>query len=204
MTQEQFDYLFDKAKELMERTKDPVHNWAHVERVIKYAWRIKKLLNEDWRERINDKILSLAIAWHDISFTEYKQGFVQINAEARRSVKIARKYFEEAKLLIEETELILDVIWHHSYILSMMAQNPYPWLRKTFANRARSIYHKIVQDADLLDTISDERLKAVQKLAEERRFYRFVLNFIKPLLFRWLKNKRRWYLNLPESARIKI
>ena len=194
MTQEQFDFLFDKAKELMGRTQDKVHDWSHIERTIKNAFRIKRLLDKDLQEQINDKVLTIAITWHDISFVFYKQNPSQFFQESKRSTKIARKYFNQAKLSIEEIEIILSVILHHPVY--------YPFIRSDFLNRDKSIYHQIVQDADMIDFFSDERMKVAKESTKDSWRWWLAYYILKPFFYKSRMKKKYIFFNLEESLKI--
>ena len=90
MTENQFNFLFNQAKELMAKTRDPVHDWSHIERVLTNVFQIKKLLPIEKQNRLDDKILTIAAAWHDICYVFYKPSIWQYFLEGKRCAKICR------------------------------------------------------------------------------------------------------------------
>ena len=187
MTQQQFIFLFNKAKKLMQETKDSVHDWSHIQRVVVNASKIKKLLSKEKQEQVDDKILIIACVWHDVSYVFYKASLVQYFLEGKRCAKICRFYFKQERLPEKEIDLICDIILHH------------PWSNFKLLNKHRSLYHQIVQDADTLDMFSLERLKQVNKYSKKILYWKFVVKILKPLFLDYfLKNKKR-FLNLEES-----
>ena len=115
MTEQQFNILFNKAKDLMKRTKDLMHDWSHVKRVIDNAFKIKNSLPKEKQRNIDDKLLTIACAWHDISYVYYKLSFSQYLLEGKRSAKICKEYLERNRVDKEEINLIFDIILHHPH-----------------------------------------------------------------------------------------
>lgn len=187
MRQEQFEWLFNKAKELMNKSQDPVHDWHHIERVLINIERIKALLM-DKKRNLDDKILKLSVAWHDVSFAFCPAGFVQYFKEESRAAKIFRKYAKRVDLSQKETDLIADIILHH--VGSCFGR----------LNRKKSLYHQIVQDADTLDSFaSPERVDLAQRAADGSSiYYKFITRVLKPLFFNFLIRHKTFIYNLPE------
>ncbi len=186
MTQSQFNFLFNKGKELMAKTKDPVHDLSHVERVLNNALEIKKLLSADKQAELDDKILILAALWHDVSYCFYKVSLTQYFLEAKRTVTIAKKYFQAAGLENKEADLINDIILHHP--LSLFG----------FLNKKRSYYHQIIQDADFFDNFNEERIEKAEETAPQYFFRTMVMKVMKPLFFQFLIKHKKWFLNLSD------
>ena len=115
MTDNQFNQLFKKAQNLMNKTKDPVHDWRHIERVLVNIDKIIKRLPEKVVADLDMKILELAAAWHDVSFVFHKAGFWHYFIEGKEGARIARKYFKEVDLGKREIRLICSVIWMHQH-----------------------------------------------------------------------------------------
>ena len=194
MTDEQFEELFNKAKELMNKTKDPVHDWRHIERVLVNANRIIKRLPEKVVESLDMKILKLAAAWHDISFVFHKAGFRQFLLEHRRAVRIARNYFKQVDLADSEANLICSVIYAHTF-------NVFGGL-----NKKKSLYYQIVQDADNLDSyspvFSKERINQAEEAARRSSlYYKLIIRVLKPLFFNFLVRHKHLVYNLPEIVK---
>ena len=193
MTNEQFDKLFNQAKELMNKSKDPVHDWRHIERVLINIEKILELLPEEKKRDLDMKILRLAAAWHDISFVFYKSGFRQYFLDHVRGSKIAKQYFEQYGLGIKEIDLIGDIIYHHNLT------------EFGILNRKRSLYYQIVQDADIMDSYNcPERVELAGEQVKQTPslWYKFVIKVLKPLFLNWLVNHPKRIYNLPESIKI--
>lgn len=191
MTQSQFNYLCNQAKELMAKTKDPVHDLSHVERVANNALEIKKLLPQDKQADLDDKILILAALWHDLSYVFYPAGFRQVFLENRRARHWACHYFRKAGLPEAEIDLLGDIIFHHV------------WIAFHFLNRKRSLYHQIVQDADTLEMVALERLVKARQKTSSSPYYFFLIKVLKPLFYSFFLNHRELFYNLSESIKAK-
>lgn len=192
MTDKQFEGLFNKAKELMARTLDPVHDWAHIERVLVNLEKIKIALPLEKTRDLDDKILKLAVAWHDMSYIKYRATLAQYLLESWRTKKIIHHYFIQADLDKEETDLINDIILHHDWVEIFILK----WL---VLNKKRSLYHQIVQDADTLDSYSHERVSQAEKNRSHSLFKRAVMGVLKPLFFNFLIKRKSLIYNLPET-----
>ena len=93
------------------------------------------------------------------------------------------------KVLKKETDLICDVILHHTLGEFRLE------------NRKRSLYHQIVEDADTLESYdSPIRLKQSQAQADKLHWYDwygFVNKIMKPIFFKFLKKHPNKLYNLP-------
>lgn len=190
MTIEQYNYLVNKGRELMNKTMDPVHDTAHIERVLVNAEKIMKLLSKKRKEEIDEKILKLAIMWHDISYIKYKPTLRQYFLEGKRSSEIIWENFKLVKLPASETSLIADIVWHHT------------WNDIGILNYGKGLYHKIVQDADHLDSFSEIRLKQAEETAEMTVFKKVVMKVLKPIFWGYILRHKKFFLNLNESLEI--
>ena len=192
MTKSQFDFLLSKAEKLMQQTKDPIHDWSHCQRTIDNVFKIKKLLPLAEQKKLDDKILTLAAAWHDIAFVYYKPTLINLFfREGIRAARVTRRYCQQAGLKDKETDLMCDIVRHH--IGSSWGD----------LNRRRglSLYHQMVQDADTLESYASPiRLKQSQELAKKSHWYDwygFINKILKPIFFKFFK-KNPWLIyNLP-------
>ena len=196
MTQEQFDFLYNKAKELMQQTKDLNHDWSHIQRVEENAFKIKKLLlenNPDYSgtSNINYNILRLACAWHDISYAFYKASPFQYFLEARRSVKFIKKYFKQVEIEKSELKIIINIVLYHDVLMSFR-----------YRNGKRNLYNKIIQDADFLDGISSRRIDNAKNLAKKSLYWRLVSKILVPLFLNAVTKNKNKFLNLEISSKI--
>ena len=187
MTQEQFEDLFSNARDLMRKTKDKNHDWAHIERVLENIKRVKKELPDKLQAELDDQTLKLSAAWHDISFVFYKGGFRQFFREARRSVEIIKKYFSQEGMIEKEIDFICDIVKKHT-------GSSFGLLNKT-----DSLYHQIIQDADTIDVFHKERRRQAEKAAEQGvLFWRFVWGVYRPLTYNWYLRHYNFIYNFPE------
>lgn len=194
MTHKQFDWLYNKAKELMAQTKDPVHDWGHVKRVMDDALKIKALLPMEKQVKVDDKILSVTAAWHDISYINYRASFMQYLLEGRRSVKLAKKYFKQAEIDKREIKIICRVILRHS-------AKEVRLLRRIIKKRKKNIYAQLIEDADWLENFNQDRIKQAEN-SNQTLFKKFAMKFLKPLFFNFLLNNKKRFLHLRESLEI--
>ncbi len=191
MTQEQFDILFNKAKEIMLTSKDPVHNWGHIQRVIKNAQEILKKLPLDIQEKVDEKLLILCCAWHDVSHASCAPGFIQKFLEGRRSAKIINEFFSTANVKESEKFLVADNAIRHT-------MKELRFLGKSNL----SIYHKIMQDADWLDNFYAPRVAQLEAQVKKSLYAFVVIKFLKPLFYNWQKNNMHLFLNFKETTAV--
>ncbi len=168
----------------MKESNDPVHDWSHAEEVLRKALKIKNLLGK----KLDERIIKIAAAWHDISYAFYKKGIIQYFLEGRRSSKISQKYFKKIKLPQKEIDLISDVILHHPFA-------DLSFLGKGFLNKKRTLYHQIIQDADTLSENLERFEKGVDK---ESFFYKLFFKYLVAKFFKIRKKKIDEFLNLKE------
>lgn len=188
MTQKQFDFLFNKAKEIMEKSKDLVHDWSHIERVIANAKMIKKHLPEAQQAQIDEQLLILCCAWHDVSHALYKIGFMEKFLEGWRSAKMISIIFSEQKVAEVEKFLVRDTATAH-------AMKEFKFLKR----KHLSLYHKIMQDADMLDNFYPTRAEFLAAQAKDYFYARFIIKILKPIFYQWMQRHLNLFLNLKES-----
>lgn len=189
MTQEQYNILFAKAKALMQKTKDQNHDWPHIESVLKNADKILDLLLMEKEINFDKNLLSISIIYHDLSYVYYRASFCQYFLEGERTAKILRPIFRSVGVSPEETELVVDIIKHH--IGSYFGFN--------VKNKGKTIYHKIMHDADQMDGngFNPERVKKAEAAAKHSFYWFFVIRFLKPIFFNYFCRTLKIY-NMPE------
>lgn len=187
MDETQYKYLVEQASKLLNNSSDFIHDLSHAKRVEAYAFRIRDELKN--KRSVDKKLLSIIALWHDISHAFYKYSLSQFVGEAKRTVKIFKKYAAEIHLSKKETNIISEAILYHG-------------LTPKFSfSKTNTIYYKILQDADNLDGYNKERHKrkkgnvpGVFHIVTEKVFLPFGLRFAKQI-----KNS---ILILDESKRI--
>ncbi len=70
MNTKQYNTLITKAKQIMSKSLDPIHDLSHVERVVKTT---KKMCHEMQLKEADRQILTLAAWWHDTSRTKTRK-----------------------------------------------------------------------------------------------------------------------------------
>ena len=188
MTQEQFDWLIKKAEELMKDAKDPVHGWEHAKCAVENTKKIFGLLSKEQQSQVDEKIMIITAAWHDMSYTKYGVGITQLFWEGLRTVKIVRRYFKKVGVDKKEIDFVCDIIRFH--VLSEF----------NFFNRFKSLTHKIVVDADMLENFNDKRIQLADRIADKSVFRTVLMKVLKPIFFNFWKKHRKFFLNLPEVS----
>lgn len=186
MTFEQYDFLVKKAAELMQNTLDPVHNWEHVFNVKTNALKLKQLLPEKCQQKIDDQIMTIICLWHDISYVYYQSGFWQFFVEGVRAEKITGHYLKAAGLIKKERRLIKSVIRTHPHIYH-------------FFTHYRTLYHKILNDADFVEDSNPKRIAAAEATVSQSFFRFFVMKILKPLFYKSYKN---YFFNFKQSREL--
>ncbi len=140
MDYKQYNFLVSEARQMMSHPPDALHNLSHVEGVEKYAFKIRDKLND--KADVDKRVLSVACLWHDISYSKYGFNLIQYLFETKRSIRIFNEYAQKVNLQDSERELIADAIFLHGIP------------PKIFFLKKKSIYYKILQDADAIEGIS--------------------------------------------------
>ena len=103
---------------------DVVHQWTHVQEVMKIALHLARFYPE-----VDLEILKLAVIFHDISYEQYE-------THVEKSMKVAEMFLEKHKFSTNRMQKVLRVMLSHSG----------PHRRKL--GEAKSIEGKIIYDAD--------------------------------------------------------
>lgn len=140
MDSRQYQLLVSEAKKRMSGAPDSVHSLSHVENVEKIALKIMSKLKN--KKKIDKKLISVMCLWHDISYSKYGFNLTQYFLEASRSSKMFKKYATKIGVGKGEREIISKGIFFHG-----LPPKIFFFIRK-------SIYYKILQDADAIEGIS--------------------------------------------------
>jgi len=172
------------ARELMKKSRDPQHDFGHLERVARNVLKIVKILKV---ESEVDKDLLVAVSYlHDVNHGQFSPGLINYFSEKRFLKKILPGVLEK-----------FDLSWNEKRIMSEAVYNcPYSFPFKKL-NRDGDLYSKILQDADTIDFFSKEREKSFHQAKRGFLFYKILgLFFLRGLEYgrKHLKN----YLNFPE------
>lgn len=189
MTRFQLAKIRQFARTEMQKSPDPQHDFAHVDRVRRNAFRIAKLFNLD--DVIDRNLLSAICYLHDLAFTAHKPSLRTWFLERR----LVKKRLERLPLLDllgipeEEKRIILNAITRHPHAFP---------LRRL--NRHRDFYSQVLQDADTLDLYSVERLTTFTVSRQLFFFYRISSLFV-DISHRLYKRNITKYLNFPKLAK---
>ncbi len=183
MDQQQLKKIRLFAKNTMLKSKDISHDWGHIERVVKNAGDIIDYLNLE----LNKNLLEACVLLHDLSFSENRGNiFFKYLLEVRMTIELLQKAFKSELSFVsgQDQNIIIDAIRHHAFSF------PYHQL-----NRKRSLYSRVLQDADTIDYFSKERFKQACKRKTLLITYK-LLKFIYDFGFHNLK----YFLNFPQLA----
>ncbi len=164
------------------KTKDGQHNFEHAERVAQNAlWIAEALKAED---ALDKNLLKAACYLHDLVIAQRFGGSFFSRCYNHFWEKyLNKKYFESIlknfNLTSAENKILSTAIVNHPYSI------PYGIL-----NKQGDIYSKILQDADSLDYLSEER-KLV--LAKGKLLTYFINKYLS-----WVRKNIKKYLNFPE------
>lgn len=146
---EEVQKLIDKAVELMAKSKDPVHDDGHINRLLE-SW---NKLSPTIDKQVNCDAIILALCWHDIWRCQTKLPgaiglLIGYFVEGKKSAKIFSKYAKKYgldKMTIRKTKKIIK---NHPDL---------PWIKR------RNWEDKIMWDLDSLDEWTIDRLEAWTK-----------------------------------------
>ena len=172
----------------MGKTLDPQHDFSHVQRVMENALKIVDVLNLE--NKIDINILKIACLFHDIAFTQYKPSFLTWILEGKYSVRILRELNILFFLNKKEISLVEQAIRYHGLAFP---------LRRL--NRKRSLYCQILQDADMLDQFSQERIENLRKPKKKSSFFCYVIHALHKPALRFARKNIRFFLNFPQLAK---
>lgn len=182
-----YDALVDVARSRMGKSRDPLHDLSHVERVLNLSRRIAATSRLTEQER---QALELAVWWHDISRSFFR----------RPAAFILLRFCDDMLSAI--------ALWAVSFRFGFFGAIPGMACRIIFCKnigtgalltqlllrrRTRHILH-ILSDADKIDIISVPRIEILRELTNSRVFFAFLYR----TWFFWFKNMRD--LRLKTSA----
>ncbi len=174
------------ARELMEKSRDPQHDFTHLERVAKNALKMVKILKVE--SEIEKDLLVVASYLHDVNHSHFSPGLVNYFSEKRFLKKVLPGVLKRFDLSQEEKRTISEAVYNSPY--------SFPFKK---LNKDGDLYSKILQDADTIDFFSKEREKSFNQAEKKFLFYKILgLFFLRGLKYgrKHLKN----YLNFPELA----
>lgn len=160
-----FTQLISIAKQKMRKSKDPVHDYAHVERVVSYCETIAK--NYSLTEKQHQALI-LAAWWHDVGRTIPKRPslFFMSLIDDTMSALMLWGYTIRFGLFGSVAGMATRIIFCKSFGTGAL-------FTQLLLKKKNRILFEIVEDADTLDMLHVERTEQLRKLVERSRFYRF-------------------------------
>jgi len=126
--------IIEKSEEFAKKQyekNDPIHQWDHVEAVLKRSLEIA-----DQLENVDYEALKLAIIFHDIDYSSY-----ETHVEA--SIKVAEDFLQNENYPKDKIEKVKEIMLNHSS----------PHRRKI--GEAKLLEGKIIYDADKSISFTD-------------------------------------------------
>lgn len=167
--QDKINKLVHTAKRRMKNSNDPIHDRGHVERVAKYAKEISKNMNLSLKQR---QALILASYWHDMarSVTKNPSLLWMVIVDDIISALMLWKTAVRYKLFGTAAGIAVKIIFCKSLGTGAL-------LTKILFRKKNRILVDIVQDADAIDMLYQERTIKMMRLAESSRLYHFGYKF---------------------------
>ncbi len=184
MSSDTFIEIKDYTTKIYMDSSDSQHAINHVYRVIDNAERIIKELGV---QDIIDKTLLISACYlHDIEMAKRSNGkFWNLLKnhffERKFNKRNINKLLSMFDLSREEKTLLREAVVYHSHSI------PYRRLCKR-----KSLISRILQDADSLDYISEERLYTFCAMRSQ------LLSFLSIKIIKVIKKHIDWFLNFPE------
>lgn len=170
----------------MKKSRDPQHDFTHLERVAGNTLKIVKILKVE--SEVDENLLVAASYLHDVNHGHFSPGLINYFSEKKFLKKILPGVLKKFDLTQSEKNIISEAVYNTPY--------SFPFKK---LNRDGDLYSKILQDADTIDFFSKEREGSFYQAKKNFLFYRILgLFFLRGLEYgrKHLKN----YLNFPELA----
>lgn len=184
MTSTQLVAIRSYAQQTYKKTLDPLHDFSHVERVAKTAMRIVEILQV--KKEIDTNLLQAACYLHDIAFISHKQSLMMWFMETKYLKSMLPSILPQFKLSETDRYILSEAVYRHTWAF------PFHFLNKKY-----SLYSQIVQDADMLEMVSNTRILGLNESKKLFRLYRF-LTLFSGVFIKRIKRNMSSYLNLPE------
>lgn len=186
MTEHQLLEIHRVAREEMGKSFDPQHDFSHVERVRKNALKIAKILRLE--DELDGNLLQAACLLHDLAYSEYRPGLKTWLLEGYLSKGVIERALNRVEINDEDKNTLIKAIARHPY--------SFPLKR---LNRNRDVYTKVLQDADTLDSFSEERIENLRELSKKSIAHK-VFFILVDFVFKYGRRNVEKFLNFPELA----
>jgi len=157
--------LIKQAREIMIGSNDPIHDLAHVKRVVENVENISTDINITGRQR---ESLVLAAWWHDVSrtITRYPSMLWMVFLDDIISAFLLLRSCLKLWLFGYIPSTAVKIIFCKSIGTGRL-------LTKILLRKKDRILLDILKDADMLDVMHIERIKNIMPLSELSKFYLF-------------------------------
>lgn len=165
MKHAQFKKLVSIAKDKMRKSCDPVHDFAHVQRVAKRVSQYAK--TENLTKQQTDALI-LAAWWHDVGRTSIKRPSIMIMA-----------FFDDliSAVMLWRTTIRLNifgnVVGMATRIIFCNSTSVGKPLTRILLQKKNRILADMLSDADTLDVLDINRIKTIHVLANSSFIYSF-------------------------------
>lgn len=161
--QDKINQLIDIAKERMKASRDPIHDLGHVERVVGY---VKKFTEGTNLTDTQKQSLILAAYWHDIarSITKNPSFLWMAMIDDTLSALMLWRETIRCGLFGSSVGLSARIILCKSFGTGAI-------FTRILLSKKNRILLDIIQDADTVDMLHQERTIVMMKLAESSKLY---------------------------------
>lgn len=166
MNTKQYNTLITKAKQIMSKSLDPIHDLSHVERVVKTT---KKMCHEMQLKEADRQILTLAAWWHDTSRTKTRKPSILLMPFLDDAFSALLLWFYACRNGIFFHPVVRVAI----RIIFCKTIGTGKYLTRTILQKQHRHLVDILKDADTLDVLHVERAKQACLLAEQSTMYYF-------------------------------
>lgn len=184
MTTQELKKIKSLAKKLMLQNKNSLHDWDHVCRVADNTLKIVASLKI---KKIDCNLLLASAYLHDLCYSQNIQTNIKnYIRETKLSCRLISQLFKKELNFISEKEqqIILDAVKHHAW--------SFPFRK---LNKKRSLYCKILQDADTIDYFHPTRLTNFLESKQSLKLF-----FLSQTIYFFGLNKMHLFLNQKKLA----
>jgi len=186
MTNQKLQEIVLFAKKKMDKSRDPQHDFGHLERVAQNALKIVQILKLEKGVDIN--LLQAICYMHDLTYVRYRPSLMTYLFEGYLIRGRLREVYRTINVDPQEKKIIHRAIVKHPHSF------PFRLL-----NKDDTLYTKILQDSDTLDFFRGRRIKKFKDSHSSSLFDWFWQAIIDLVTKRGTENISV-YLNFPEIA----
>ncbi len=186
MTNQKLQEIELFAKKKMGKSRDPQHDFDHLERVAQNALKIVGLLK--LQDKVDANLLQTICYLHDLTYVRYRSNLITYFFEGYLIRGRLREVYRTINIDPQEKKII------HQAIVKHPLSFPFKLL-----NKNGSLYTKILQDADTLDYFHELRIKKFRE-SHDGGFFDWFWKAIIDLVTKRGTENISVYLNFPEVA----